>query len=73
MYLTFKVLRNKNKLTCEEVAKYLGITESAYRKYERSARLPRAEKLVNLKKIFNCTDEEILQALQYHTARKTKE
>lgn len=73
MYLTFKDLRIRNKLTCEEVAKFLKITESAYRKYERSARLPRAEKLVKLQEIFNCSDEEIVKALQYHTARKTKE
>lgn len=73
MYLTFKTLRKRKQLRCSEVAEKLNITESAYRKYERSARLPRAEKLVVLQKIFECSNEEILKALEYHAGRKTKE
>lgn len=73
MYLTFKTLRQGKQLRCSEVAEVLQMTESAYRKYERSARLPNGEKLKKLQKLFECTSEEIAKALEYHTGRKTKE
>lgn len=73
MHITLKTLRLNKNLSCKDVSRKLNITESAYRKYERSARIPKIENIKKLKEIFECSDEEIFQALDYHLARKTKE
>lgn len=72
MNLTFKMLRKRGNLKVEEVAKELNISESSYRKYERSARIPQGKTIVQMKKIFKCTDDEIMAALKYHTANKVQ-
>lgn len=73
MNYTFKQLRKRANLTCGEVAAELEISESAYRKYERSARIPQARAVVKLKKVYGCTDEEIMGAVKYHTANKVND
>lgn len=67
--MTFKELRIRNNLSVNEVAGKLGISESAYRKYEISVRTPRSYKLRQLQKILKCTDEELMKALEYHSKR----
>lgn len=68
--MTFKELRKRVDLTCEQVSEMIGIQESSYRKYECSSRVPKANTIVKLKHIFQCTDEEIISALNYHTQRR---
>lgn len=68
--MTFKELRKRVDLTCEEVSEMIGIQESSYRKYECSSRVPKANTIVKLKKVFGCTDEEIMSAVNYHTKRR---
>lgn len=68
--MTFKALRKRVNLTCSEVSEMIGIQESSYRKYECSARVPKANTIVMLKQIFNCTDEEIMSAVNYHAKRR---
>lgn len=68
--MTFKALRKRVNLTCKEVSAMIGIQESSYRKYECSSRVPKANTLVKLKQIFNCSDEEIMEAVNYHTKRR---
>lgn len=65
--MTFKELRVRSGLTANEVANKLNISESAYRKYEISNRVPRSNKLRKLQKIFKCTDKEIMEALEFHS------
>lgn len=65
--MTFKALRKRVNLSCKEVSAMIGINESSYRKYECSSRVPKANTIVMLKQIFNCTDEEIMSAVNYHT------
>ena len=64
--MTFKQLRIKKKLIVIDVANRLGISESAYRKYESSLRIPKPASLIEMQKIFECSDMEILEALSYH-------
>lgn len=73
MSLTFKMLRKKENLKVEDVSRELNISESAYRKYERSARIPQGKTLLQMKKLFKCTDDEIIAALKYHTANKVND
>lgn len=65
--MTFKVLRERVNLSCKQVSDMIGIQESSYRKYEYSSRVPKINTIVKLKEIFNCTDEEIMSAVKYHT------
>lgn len=46
--------------TQREVAKILGVRESAVSKWERGIARPRAEKLPILAKLYGCTIEELL-------------
>lgn len=70
MNYTFKQLRKRENLTCEEIAAALHISESAYRKYEISARIPQLKTLVVLKQLYKCTDEELMGAVKYHTSKR---
>ena len=70
MNITFKTLRINANLKAEHVANELNITESAYRKYERSARIPKGDTLIKLISIFNCTEVELFNALKYHVNTK---
>lgn len=46
--------------TQREVAKILGVKESAVSKWERGISKPRADKLPILAKLYGCTIEELL-------------
>lgn len=47
-------------LTQREVAKILGVKESAVSKWERGVSKPRADKLPVIAKLYGCTIEELL-------------
>ena len=53
-------LRQEKQLSQEELARLLGVDRSAVAKWETGTNLPRAEKLLMLAKIFDCTLDEIL-------------
>ena len=46
--------------TQREVARIIGVKESAVSKWERGISKPRADKLPMLAKLYNCTIEELL-------------
>lgn len=46
--------------TQREVARILGVKESAVSKWERGVSKPRADKLPTLAKLYGCTIEELL-------------
>lgn len=48
--------------TQREVAKILGVKESAVSKWERGVSKPRADKLPVIAKLYGCTIEELLAA-----------
>lgn len=62
-----KELRLSKKLTQQEVANLLGITQRAYQNYERGRRTPSLKTAIELSKIFNCDIETIF--LKNNTAK----
>lgn len=46
--------------TQREVAKYLGVSESAVNKWENGIAKPRADKLPAIAKLYGCSIEELL-------------
>lgn len=54
-------LREENKITQIELAKILNVTQSAVAKWENEESKPRADKLIKLAKIFNCSLDELLK------------
>ena len=56
-----KKLREKKKLTQEDLAVMLGMKRSAISKWETGEALPRAETLKRLAKILGCTIDELLK------------
>lgn len=70
--LTFKKLRKQSKKTVKEVINELDISESAYRQYEGSFRMPSAKILVDMSQVYKCSDADVLKALRYHFKNKSK-
>ncbi len=66
MEITFRTLRLKAGLTCEEVANRLGVKETTQRKYECSDRIPSNSKLIKLEKILKCNNNEFMSAYAFH-------
>ena len=56
-----KVKREKYKFTQADIAEKLQIDKSTVSKWETGESRPRAEKLIQLAKLFNCTIEELLK------------
>lgn len=56
-----KKIRIKNKLSQEDVAKKMKITQSAVAKWENGESLPTANRLSELAKLLNCTVDELLK------------
>ena len=53
-------LRQKKYLSQEELARLLGVDRSAVAKWETETNLPRAEKLLQMAEIFDCSVDKIL-------------
>lgn len=69
-----KQYRIMNHLTQQQVAEYLNIAVSAYNHYESGARVPGAEKLAALAKLYKLEDQilgvyrkEVITASKLHT------
>ena len=59
--MRLKEIRNKTGLTQEEVSVKLGVNQNTISQWETGERMPRAEKLIQLAKLFNCTVDELLK------------
>lgn len=53
--------RKKAGLTQMEVAKALGITDSAVNQWEKKKTFPKTEQLPKLAKLYGCTVDELLR------------
>ena len=56
-----KVFRERNSFTQVDIAEKLQIDKSTVSKWETGESMPRAEKLIQLAKILNCTVDELLR------------
>ena len=56
-----KKIRKANKMTQTDVAKALGITQTAYGNYELGKRNPKPEMLRKMSRIFGCTIDELIE------------
>ena len=56
----FKSMRERCGMTQEALADKLDIERTTVSKWEIGAALPRADKLIQLSKIFNCSVDELL-------------
>lgn len=56
-----KELRKKNFLKQQDLAKMLGVDRTTVTKWESGAALPRADKLIKMALLFNCTVDELLK------------
>ena len=59
--LNIKNIREQAGLTQAEVAKALNVGQSAVAAWEADKALPRADKLINIAKLLNCSIEELLE------------
>lgn len=56
-----KVVRQQRKMTQADVAKQLNVGQGTVSLWEAGITFPRADKLVKLAKLYDCTVDEILQ------------
>ena len=63
--LNIKNIREQAGLTQAEVAKALNVGQSAVAAWETGKALPRADKLIDIAKLLNCTIEELLKKTNY--------
>ena len=56
-----KELREQKNITQIQLAELLNVTQSAVTKWETGESRPRAEKLSQLAKLFDCTVDELLK------------
>ena len=63
--LNIKNIREQAGLTQAEVAKALNVGQSAVAAWETGQALPRADKLIDIAKLLNCTIEELLKKTNY--------
>lgn len=55
-----KVYRKSNRMTQQRVADYLGISRSAYAKYETTARAPGLDVIIKLSVLYNTSLDDFL-------------
>ena len=59
--MSFKEQRKRAGLTQMEVAKQLGVTDSAVNQWEIGKTLPNTKRLGELAKLYGCTVDELLK------------
>ena len=59
--MNIKTLRKKRGLTQSELAEKLKVSQTCVAKWETTDTLPRADKLLEIAKILNCTVDELLK------------
>ena len=66
-------LRKQNNLSQNQIAAILNIKQATYSQYENGKREPSLNLLKQLKKIFNCSYDDLINALIYaQTQNATK-
>lgn len=69
--MTLKQLREQNKSAAAEVARALGVTQSAISNYEKGIRRISLEHVLILSEFYDCSAEEIIEA-QLNSCRKAQ-
>ena len=59
--MSFKEQRKRAGYTQMEVAKMLGVTDSAVNQWETGKTLPNTKRLSELARLYNCTVDELLK------------
>lgn len=59
--MSFKIMRERAGLTQIQVSEKLGVPQSTIASWETDRALPRADKLIDIAKLLNCTIEELLK------------
>ena len=59
--MSFKEQRKRAGLTQMEVAKQLGVTDSAVNQWETGKTTPNTKRLSELARLYNCTVDELLK------------
>lgn len=62
--MSFKDLRKNKGLSVMCVAQLLNIKIGTYRKYECNARLPNASILSQMREVYNCSGDEVIDAYE---------
>lgn len=60
--MSIKEKREERGMTQVGLAKAMGVSQQAIAKWEIGAGMPRADKLMQLARIFDCTVDELLKA-----------
>lgn len=64
--MTFKGIRKRAGKKVEWSATVLGIRPGTLRKYESSEKTPSTDILLKMKDVYNCTESELLGALEFN-------
>lgn len=59
--MSFKIMRERAGLTQLQLSEQLGVPQSTIASWETDRALPRADKLIDIAKLLNCTIEELLK------------
>ncbi|UQX56126.1 helix-turn-helix transcriptional regulator [Cytobacillus pseudoceanisediminis] len=59
--MNLRMLRVKKRLTQQEVAKSIGVSQDTISNYERNSRVPKKRNLVKLAEFYGVTEEEITE------------
>lgn len=62
--MTLKELREKQNLTQEELAKLIGVGQSAITQYEKKRRSPNVLRIIKLSKVLNVDISEIVKCFK---------
>lgn len=65
MRISYRTLREENKLSVDEVAKKLDIKPQTLRKIETFIRRPSLPILIKMSEIYKCSGEELLNIYKY--------
>jgi transcriptional regulator with XRE-family HTH domain len=60
MQTKFREYREAARMRQDEVADKIGVDRSAVAKWETGRALPRADKLLGLSRLYNCTTDQLL-------------
>ena len=59
--MAIRIFRKKSNMTQAAVADALGVDQTTVSKWEKGEALPRADTLIKLAALFNCTVDELLK------------
>lgn len=57
---SFEHFRKSNNMTQKQVAEILGLDQTTISRWEKGRKLPRAERLTKIAKLYGCGVEELL-------------